>query len=130
MLYRVENSPTQSPRKLKATESTQVPKSPGNLPDRSEFSPSPMKPTNQQNTYKFDYSSMIGKMALMSSNNMSQADINTNNGDTEKENLTEVENIRPVQVSFFFTKRKPYGEQSQIKDSEYKLRITEFDRLY
>lgn len=73
----------------------------GKLPERGEYSPSPMKPQEQENTYKYGYSSMIGKMPLFG--NMSQAEINTNNGDTDKDNYTEVEPIRPLKVDNHLT---------------------------
>lgn len=114
--------------KMQATESTTNPQSPLDFPRKGEYSPSPMKVPAQENAYKFDYSSMIAK-AQGSTQNFSQADIVTNR-ETEKENLPEVELVRPINVVTNNQNSKPYANQAQIKDSEYRLRISEFDRLY
>lgn len=92
-----DNTPTN--KKLKANESTAAffrdNMSP--LPDRRENSPSPMKVPTQENKFKYDYSSMVTKMPSLS-NNVSQADVRTYNDEGDKENLTEVELVRPVEV--------------------------------
>lgn len=91
-----EDQPTE--RKLKATGSTAaLYKDNSPLPKRVEFSPSPIKAPNQENTFKYEYSSMIAKLPMFS-NNASQAEINTFNDEADKENNTEVEIVRPVQV--------------------------------
>ena len=113
VMYRNETD-----NRFKATQSTAPPMSPMDFSRRGEFSPSPKKAPAQENTYKFDYSSMLVKPLYT---NASQADVATNR-DTEKENIPEAEAKTPL--------RKPYANQSQIRDSEYRLRISEFDRLY
>lgn len=111
---------TELDSKFKATDNSTAPVTPMTFVRRGEQSPSPMKAPAQENTYKFDYSSMLVKPLY--SNNQSQADIATNRV-TEKENVPEVENSKSPNL-------KPYGNQAQIRDSEYRLRISEFDRLY
>lgn len=106
--------------KFTATESTTFGNTPKDYLRRDDLSPSPMKVPAQENTYKFDYSSMLVRPAI--SNNASGADVATNR-------VTEKENVQEVQASKSPT-LKPYGNQSQIRDSEYRLRVSEFDRLY
>lgn len=111
---------TEIDQKFKMTDNSTAPVTPMDFVRRGEASPSPMKAPAQENTYKFDYSSMLVKPLY--SNNASQADVPTNRA-TEKENIPEVETSKSPT-------NKPYGNQSQIRDSEYRLRISEFDRLY
>ena len=109
----------ESPKQMRATESTAANFSAVNYPRKVELSPSPMKAPVQENTYKFDYSSTLFK-PIFGTNSM--AEVPTNR-ESEKENLPEPV-ISKVQNS------KPFADQQQIKDSEYRLRISEFDRLY
>jgi hypothetical protein len=115
IMYRDESPPKQ----MRATESTAANYSAINYPRKSELSPSPMKAPAQENTYKFDYSSMLVK-PLFATNSM--AEVPTNR-ESEKENIPEPETTK-AQNS------KPFANQQQIRDSEFRLRISEFDRLY
>lgn len=97
VMYNEVEDTVPTERKFKGTQYTAATRATGELPRRTEYSPSPMKPSEQENVYKYDYSSMVGKMALF---NNSQADLNTNNGDADKDNATEIESIRPTLVSW------------------------------
>lgn len=111
---------TEIESKFKATDTSTAPVTPMDFPRRGELSPSPMKAPAQENTYKFDYSSMLVKPLY--NDNLSQADLATNRA-TEKENIPEVEASKSPTS-------KPYGNQEQIRNSEYRLRVSDFDRLY